>query len=168
LILWLASLHAPLGRWTPIAASLLFAAAGLSHSGFLRMLAYSGACVLVVLIGADIAKSLIDGHSYPEHRPVPLTLPLLMLRVVLTALLGCFYSFLVFLGLGPFTPFVLWPVILAICLFIAWRNLDLWYEQGAEFEKELKEEETVRNIVPLNVYDTPAELRPMELSRRHK
>jgi hypothetical protein len=136
----LASLHAPLGRWTPIAASTLFAGAGLSHSNFLRMLAYCGACFLVILIGADIAKSLIDRHSYPYHGPMILTLPMLTLRVLLSALLGGFYSFLVFVGLGPFTPFILWPVILAVCCFIAWRNIDLWYEQGVEFEEELAEE----------------------------
>lgn len=168
-ILWLASLHAPLGRWTPIAASLLFAGAGLSHSGFLRMLAYGGACVLVVLIGADIAKSFIDRHSYPYHGPVTLTFPMLMLRVLLTALLGGFYSFLVLLGLGPFTPFILWPAILAMCCFIAWRNIDLWYEQGAEFEEELKEEEVTRNTVAPNIYDPEAaELRSMNLSHRQK
>lgn len=117
------------------------------------MLAYGGACILVVLIGADIAKSLIDRHSYPDHRPLKLTLPMLTLRVVLTAILGFFYSFLVFIGLGPFTPFILWPIILAMSCLIAWRNLDLWYEQGVKFAEEMKEEESVRSVVAPSVFD---------------
>jgi hypothetical protein len=43
-------------------------------------------------------------------------------------------------GVGPWLPFLVWPMILVICFFIAWRNLELWYEQGAEFEEELAEE----------------------------
>src|SRR5690348_14651363 len=39
----LAALHAPLGHWAPLAASILFAGAGMSHSAFLRFLAYCGA-----------------------------------------------------------------------------------------------------------------------------
>lgn len=123
-----------------MAASALFAAGGLAHNRFLGTLAYFGAICLVVLIGADILNSFIDQHAYPWHRPTVLTLPMLCFRVLLTFVLGSFYSFLIFVGIGPFTPFGLWPLLFLICCGIAWRNVDLWYEEGAEFEQELAEE----------------------------
>jgi hypothetical protein len=139
---WLSTLHAPLGRWTPLAASCLFAVAGMAGPGILRGLAYMGAMALVVLIGADIAQSFIDRDSFPQHHPgVVLTLPMLIVRGGLTLVLGGVYSFLLFIGMGFWTPFVLWPVLFLICSFIAWRNVALWYEQGEEFEAELAEAE---------------------------
>ena len=140
----LAALHAPLGHWAPIAASGLFAGAGISHSAFLRFLAYSGASIFIILIGADIVASFIDRHAFPDphtHHCVVLTLPMLIARVMLSAGLGSVYTFLVFLGVGPWTPFIFLPAIFLVCCFVAWRNVSLWYEQGEEFEAELVEAE---------------------------
>jgi hypothetical protein len=144
LVRWLSSLHAPLGHWAPITGSLLFAGAGISRSGFLRALAVSGAAVFVVLIAADIARSFIDGHSFPEHgkRPGPaLTLPMLWIRMVLTAVLATVYTSLIFFGVGPWTPFIFLPAIFVVCCCVAWRNVSLWYEQGEEFAETLAEGE---------------------------
>ena len=142
LVRWLAALHAPLGHWAPIAASALFATSGLSHSTFLRIIAYIGALVLALLIGADAARPFVDPHSFPD-RPASartlLTLPMLFVRVALTGILGSIYTLLVFVGIGPLAPFILLPFLFVICSLIAWRNVDLWYEQGVEFEQELKE-----------------------------
>ena len=140
----LAALHAPLGYWSPLAASVLFAGAGMSHSVFLRFLAYSGASIFIILIGADIVASLIDRHSFPDprtHHCAVLTLPMLIARVMLAAGLGSLYTFLVFIGVGPWTPFIFLPAILVVCCFVAWRNVSLWYEQGEEFEAALAEAE---------------------------
>jgi len=144
LVRWLAALHAPLGHWAPIAASVLFAASGLSHSIFLRIIAYTGALSLALLIGADVARPFVDPHSFPA-RPASahtqLTLPMLFVRLALTGILGGIYTFLVFVGIGLWAPFILLPFLFVISSLIAWRNIDLWYEQGAEFEQELKETE---------------------------
>jgi hypothetical protein len=140
----LAALHAPLGHWAPIAASALFAGAGISHSAFLRFLAYSGASIFIILIGADIVASFIDRHSFPDprtHHCAVLTLPMLIARVMLAAGLGSVYTFLVFIGVGPWTPFIFLPAIFLVCCFVAWRNVSLWYEQGEEFEEALAEAE---------------------------
>jgi hypothetical protein len=122
----------------------MFAASGLSHSIFLRIIAYIGALVLASLIGADVARGFVDAHSFPD-RPASartlLTLPMLFVRLALTGILGSIYTFLVFIGIGLWAPFILLPFLLVICSLIAWRNVDLWYEQGAEFEQELKETE---------------------------
>ena len=142
LVRWLAALHAPLGHWAPIAASVLFAGAGMSHSFFLRFLAYSGASIFIILIGADILRSFIDQHSFPDprtHHCAVLTLPMLIARVILAVGLGSVYTFLVFIGVGAWTPFIFLPAIFLVCCFVAWRNVSLWYEQGEEFEQALAE-----------------------------
>ena len=144
----LAALHAPLGHWAPIAGSVLFAGARISHSAFLRFLAYSGASIFIILIGADIVTSLIDRHSFPDprkHHCVVLTLPMLIARVMLATALGTLYTFLVFIGVGPWTPFILLPAIFLVCCFVAWRNVTLWYEQGEEFEAALAEDKDHRH-----------------------
>jgi hypothetical protein len=140
----LSALHAPLGHWAPIAASVLFAGAGISHSAFLRFLAYCGASIFIILIGADIVASFIDRHSFPDprtHHCAVLTLPMLIARVMLATTLGSLYTFLVFIGIGPWTPFIFLPAIFLVCCFVAWRNVSLWYEQGEEFEAALVEAE---------------------------
>ncbi|MGC2694276.1 MAG: hypothetical protein WA738_00640 [Candidatus Angelobacter sp.] len=148
LVLWLADLHAPLGRWSPLAASALFASSGIFHFAFVRGLAYSGAIVLVILIAADMARSFIDTQSYPDQSGkarAPMTLPMLAFRVALSMVLGSVYTTLVFIGIGfigmkLWLAFLLLPLLFIICALIAWRNVDLWYEQGATFEEELCEQ----------------------------
>ncbi len=140
LLRWLASLHAPTGRWSTLVATGLFLAAGLSRSPLLHYMAYFSACVILILFAADLAKSFIDPASFPL-RPAPrMSWPILAFRLVLTALIGGTYSVCVWVGVGPWLPLLVWPVVLVICFAIAWRNLQLWYEQGAEFEQELEEE----------------------------
>jgi len=66
---------------------------------------------------------------------------MLAFRALLTLVLGGAYSYMVFIGIGFWTPFVLWPVLFVVCCMVAWRNVEIWYEQGAEFEEELKKAE---------------------------
>jgi len=139
-IRWLASLHAPTGRWSALVATGLFLAARLSRSIFVYYLAYFSGCLLLILFAADLAKSFIDPASFPSHPAPPMSRPMLVFRVLLTGVVGGAYSVCVWVGLGPWLPLIVYPAILVICLLIAWRNLELWYEQGAEFEQELAEE----------------------------
>jgi hypothetical protein len=140
LVRWLASLHAPMGRWSPLAATGLCLLGGLSHSRPVYQLAYFGACVILVLFVADVAKSFIDQSSFPARPATPMTWPMLAFRLALTLFTGGIYSVFVWVGVGPWMPLIVLPVIPIICCSIAWRNLDLWYQQGAEFEEELAEE----------------------------
>jgi hypothetical protein len=150
LIHWLTALHAPLGHGAPFAASALFAVAGISPSGMWRTIAYLSAAILAILIAADITRTLVERHPYISHPRTILTLPMLAFRAVLTLILGSVYSYLVFIGIGPWTPFVLWPVLFVVCSMIAWRNVEIWYEQGAEFEEELKEADAKRALRPVS------------------
>lgn len=155
LIRWLSSLHAPLGRWAPLAGSCLLVGARLSHSGFVRVLAYSGSIVLAILIVSDIARSFIDTHSFPDRsrHPDAVSLPMMGVRIVLSVALGGLYSFLVLAGVGLWMPVFFWPAIFLLCCFVAWRNITLWYEQGEEFEDALVEAQHEPNIVPPNIYE---------------
>ncbi|HEU4413464.1 MAG TPA: hypothetical protein VFT65_01680 [Candidatus Angelobacter sp.] len=159
LVRWLADLHAPLGRWSPLAATALFAGSSFLHFSLLRGLCYLGALVLVILIAGDIAHSFVDTQAYPDRAGhARLTLPMLAIRVLLSAVLAGSYTFLLFVGLGALVPLLLWPVLFVICALVAWRNVDLWYEQGAVFEEELKEIQAAENIPhsPLpQVFDGP-------------
>ena len=104
LIRWLSSLHAPLGRWAPLAGSGLLAGARFSHSGPVRVLAYSGSVVLAVLIVSDIARSFVDTHSFPDNGRHAVSLPIMGVRIALSVALGGLYSFLVFAGIGFWMP----------------------------------------------------------------
>ena len=139
-IRWLASLHAPTGRWSALVATGLFLAARFTRSAFIYYLAYFTACVILILFAADLAKSFIDPASFPQQPAPRMSRAMLVFRVLLTLVVGGAYSVCVWVGLGPWLPLIVYPAILGICLLIAWRNLELWYEQGAEFEQELAEE----------------------------
>jgi hypothetical protein len=141
-----------------LAGSGLLAGAHFFHSGFVRILAYSGAVVLAILIASDIARSFIDTHSFPDRgrHPNNVPLPMISVRVILSVALGSLYSFMVLAGVGLWMPFVFFPAIFLACCFVAWRNVSLWYEQGEEFEEALVEEKDKRNIVPPNIYEPRA------------
>lgn len=139
LIRWLASLHAPTGRWSTLVATGLFLLAGLSHLRLVYYLAYFSACLLLMLFAADLAKSLIDPAPFPLQPAPPMSWPMLAFRLLLTGIVGTAYSVCVWVGIGPWLPLIVYPMILIVCFGIAWRNLQLWYEQGAAFEEELAE-----------------------------
>jgi hypothetical protein len=152
IIRWLSTVHAPLGRWAPLAGAALLTCTHLFHSGFLQALAYSGAALFAVLIASDIAHSFIDPHAFPDRKSNPAPVSFLMqgVRVVLSVALGSLYSFLIFAGIGLWMPLIFLPVIFLACCFIAWRNVSLWYEQGEEFEETLAQAQQEHNIVPPN------------------
>jgi hypothetical protein len=139
LIRWLSSVHAPLGRWAPLAGAGLLTSTRLFHSGFWRTLAYSGSAIFAILIASDIARSFIDPQAFPggKRNPAPVSFPMQAVRLVLSITLGSVYSFLIFAGIGLWMPPIFWPVIFLACCFIGWRNVSLWYRQGEEFEESL-------------------------------
>jgi 1,4-dihydroxy-2-naphthoate octaprenyltransferase len=141
-----------------LAGSGLLAGAHFFHSGFVRILAYTGSVVFAILIASDIARSFIDTHSFPDRNrhPEAVSLPMMGMRAMLSIALGSLYSVLVLAGVGLWMPLFFWPAIFLVCCFVAWRNITLWYEQGEEFEDALVEAQHERNIVPPNIYEPRA------------
>lgn len=138
------SWHAPLGRYSPLAASTLFAACALVHSPLFRLLAYSVATILVFLIAVDLANSLIEQEPVEVERERNRHLqyiPANWAQFALAAVLAALYTWLVFVGLGPWTPWIFVVLAYPLCCLVAWRNVRLWYQQGVEYEEVLKEEE---------------------------
>lgn len=142
------SWHAPLGRYSPLVASLLFAGCAFTQSGLLRLLGYSVASVLVFLIAVDLANSLLEREPVAVERErnkrlryIPVSWP----QFVLTGVLATLYTWFVFVGLGPWTPWIFLVLAYPLCCLVAWRNVRLWYQQGVEYEEVLKEEEQLRH-----------------------
>lgn len=138
------SWHAPLGRYSPLAASGLFAGCAFVHSLLFRLFAYSVATILVFLIAIDLANSLVEQEPMEVERErnrnlkyIPAKWP----QFFLTAMLAGLYTWLVFVGLGPWTPWMFAVLAYPLCCLVAWRNVRLWYQQGVEYEEVLKEEE---------------------------
>jgi hypothetical protein len=82
---------------------------------------------------------------------------MLLVRALLSAILGVIYSSLIFAGVGPWTPFIFLPVIFLVCCFVGWRNVSLWYQQGEEFEKALAESEQRKNMAQPKIPGLPAQ-----------
>ena len=98
--------------------------------------------LLFFLVVSDIAQEFLDkSYSDGPSKRFPVT----PAEIVLAALLALVYSVLIAAGLNllflpsPMTVFVMLPGVFLICCFVAWHNVTLWYEQGAEFEEELRE-----------------------------
>lgn len=143
------SWHAPVGRYSPLAASALFAASAFVHSVLFRLIAYAVATVLVFLIAVDLANSLLEREPVQVERErnrhlqyIPANWP----QFALTAVLAALYTWLVFVGLGPWTPWIFAALAYPLCCLVAWRNVHLWYQQGVEYEEVLKEEEQFAEI----------------------
>lgn len=142
---WLQSLHAPFGRFSPLVASALFAAARFIPFSLFRFLAYVASSALVLLIAADIASEMLEAGS-DDSGSSPNRVPFTAFQFVLTVIQGAIYTAFIFFALGPLTPiFFIVPVFAVACL-AAWRNVRLWYRQGAEFEDRLREAEAGESV----------------------
>jgi hypothetical protein len=139
----LQNIHAPLGHATPLAASALFACAGFSPSLLLRVLAYGLSTVLALLIGVDLLQSLVDkSASQPGAiwTPRP-SVPFEWFQILLTAMVAGVYTFFIFVGLGPWTPFYFLVPIFIVSWLVASRNVSLWYSQSVGYQARLREAE---------------------------
>ena len=147
-IRWLSSVHAPLGRWAPLAGAGLLTSTRLFHSGFLRALAYSASAIFAILIASDIAHSFIDPHAFPEAEKES--------RSCFISHAGCAVSALRRSGQPLQLPDLcrhriidaahFLAVIFLACCFIGWRNVSLWYKQGEQFEEALAEATSIEFV----------------------
>jgi hypothetical protein len=151
LLRWLQSQHAPLGHAAPFAASALFAVARFMSSTPLRILAYSLATGFAILIAIDIATELLEPDDAERRRRAgrphfPVHVPLTPFQFVLAGVQAAIYTILIFVGLGPATPFIFLVPVFAFSTIAAWRNVRLWYRQGMDYEARLHDLEAEEAI----------------------
>jgi hypothetical protein len=141
----------PLERFTVFIASALTLVAGFCHSRFLHYLCLSVAAVLFLIIVADMARSLLDDDlnkpaQYASVQGPPKRIAVNAAQVLFTALLALIYASMIFAGLhtlflsSAFMFLVMTSGVLAFSTLAAWRNVRLWYREGADYEQALKEE----------------------------
>lgn len=157
---WMQTEYAMLGRLAPYAASVLFAVAGFSHSVPLKVVAYILATTLAIMIALDLATQLLERDDAERRRPGirARRIPLTPFQFCLAGAQAVIYTFLVFFGLGPATPLLFIVPVFAFSSLAAWRNVRLWYREGADFEDRLNElEEEKAGHHPSSVYGADQE-----------
>jgi hypothetical protein len=143
----LSRLFAPVHRFAPLLASALTMAAGLCTVSALRLLMSILAIILFLWIAADFARSLMERETgFASESGPPKEIPVTAAQVGLTAMLGAMYGGMIIAGLhlmflphGMLFMFVV-PAVFVIAGLAAWRNVRLWYRQGADYEQALREE----------------------------
>jgi hypothetical protein len=140
-------------KWLPIQPLTPFLASGLTlGAGFctvrpLRILLLTLALVLFLEVAADFARTLLDRQSgYASYQGPPKTVPVTPAQIALAAALALMYFFMIFAGLAMFfLPSGLGLVLIILGVLVlsslaAWRNVRLWWREGADYEQALKEE----------------------------
>jgi hypothetical protein len=138
----------PLQRLAPFLGCGLIVAAGFCSSRPLRLLCLSVAVVLLLFVVADFARSLLDNETgNASYQGPPAHIPVTLFQVFLTVIVAVTYFFMIFMGIhslfvssGP-VLLIMVPGIMVFSSLAAWRNVRLWYREGADYEQALKEEE---------------------------
>lgn len=141
----------PFERFIPFVASALTFIAGFSPSRSLRYLCQSVAVVLFLVVVADVARSFLDAGlnksaHWASYQGPPEKIRVSPFQVVLTAALALIYASMIFAGLhtlflsSTLMFLIMVPGVLVVSGLAAWRNVRLWYREGADYEQALKEE----------------------------
>lgn len=143
----LSRVFSPIHRFAPLLASALTGGAGLCTISALRLLMSLLAVALFLWIAADFARSLVERDtSFASENGPPADVPVTAAQVGLTLILGAIYGCMIVAGLHLlFLPqrvlfMLLVPAVFVIACLAAWRNVRLWYFQGADYEQALREE----------------------------
>jgi hypothetical protein len=147
LLRWAWEKSLPLRPLMPFIASALTVGAGICSSRPLRVLLLSLAIVLFLYVAADVARSMLDKETgYASYQGPPKHLPVTPFQVVLAAALAVIYSFMILEAFKLlFLPSGYGLALIALGVFVlsflaAWRNVRLWWREGADYEQALKEE----------------------------
>ncbi len=137
----------PLQHLAAFAGSVLILVASLCASRPLRILCLAVAVILLLFVAADFARSLLDRERYVGDEPPRPDNPVTAVEVVLTTIIAAIYFCLLLAGLYTllFSSFlvllIMVPAVAVFSSLAAWRNVRLWYREGADYEQALKEEE---------------------------
>jgi len=138
----------PLQALTPFVGLGLIVAAGFCSSRPLRLTCLVIAIVLLLFVAADFARSLLERQTgTASYQGPPARIAVTPFQVLLTVVVAITYFFMIFAGIHTFFGSSLLvyafmaPGILVFSVLAAWRNVRLWYREGADYEQALKEEE---------------------------
>lgn len=140
----------PLQPLAPFLGCGLIVVAGFCSYRPLRLLCLAVAVILLLFVAADFARSLLDRETGPgnaSYQGPPARIPVTLFQVILTVIAALTYFFMIFVGLHSFllssgpVLLVMVPGILVFSSLAAWRNVRLWYREGADYEQALKEDE---------------------------
>ncbi|HEX7289349.1 MAG TPA: hypothetical protein VF532_24410 [Candidatus Angelobacter sp.] len=144
---WTREKWLPLRPLTPFLASGLTLGAGFCTVRPLRIFLLCLALGLFLEVAADFARTLLDRETgYASYQGPPQTIPVTPAQLALAGALALVYFFMIFAGLAMFfLPSGLGLVlivlgVLALSSLAAWRNVRLWWREGADYEQALKEE----------------------------
>lgn len=144
---WAREKWLPLEPWSPFLASGMTLGAGFCKVRSLRVLLLCLAVGFFLTAAADFARSLLDRDSgNASNEGPPGRVPVTWQQVVLAAILALLYFFMIFAGFkllflpsGPALVLMIFGV-LVVSVLAAWRNVRLWWREGADYEQALKEE----------------------------
>jgi hypothetical protein len=131
----------------PGLGSALILAASFCPSRPLRFLCLSVGIILLLFVAADFARSLLDRETgNASYQGPPAHIPVTALQLFLALIVATTYFCMILAGLHTLflasatVTLIMAPGILVYSLLAAWRNVRLWYREGAN-HKPLKEEE---------------------------
>lgn len=138
----------PLQALAPFLGLGFIVAAGFCSSRPLRLAYLTAAIVLLLLVAADFARSLLDTETgNASYQGPPVRIAVTPFQVILTAIVATTYFFMIFIAIHTFfgSSMLVYafmaPAILVFSVLAAWRNVRLWYREGADYEEALKEDE---------------------------
>jgi predicted metal-dependent hydrolase len=137
----------PFQHLAAFVGSVLMLAAGLCASRPLRILCVLLAIILLLFVAADFARSLLDTDRYAGDEPPRTANPVTRVEIVLTVVVASTYFCLLLAGLYTLllsswlVLLIMVPATAVFSSLAAWRNVRLWYREGADYEQALKEEE---------------------------
>jgi hypothetical protein len=150
LLQWSREKWLPLRPLTPFLASGFTLGAGFCTVRPLRIFLLCLALVFFLELAAEFARTLLDRETgYASYQGPPKTVPVTPAQVGLAALLAFIYFCMIFAGLKLFfLPSGLGLAGIMLGVFVlsslaAWRNVRLWWREGADYEQALKEEATM-------------------------
>jgi hypothetical protein len=147
---WAREKWLPVQPWSPLLASGMTLGAGFCKEHSLRILLLCLAVGFFLAAAADFARSLLDRESgNASDEGPPERIPVTWQQVVLAAVLALLYFFMIFAGFNllflpsGFALVFMIVGVLAVSSLAAWRNVRLWWREGADYEQALKEEEQI-------------------------
>lgn len=138
--------------WAPALCAGLAFGASFIQSAVIRLATTGAAVILFLIAAAEVARCLVEEDHGPSNPLRPShRVPVTPLQIILAAVMGAIYSFLMLGALQPlvsllarptlWTIVVILPAIFLIASLVAWRNVRLWSYEAEEYGERFTEEQ---------------------------